>query len=213
MSKTRKAVSARDQHIFSLRIIIVVLGLIICGLIFGWMRAPDKLTVHVPPDLRTGSIREVGEIPPANVYAFALYIFQQLNRWPEDGNDDYLNQINRLSCFMTPKFKNNRKADYQSRKSRFELNGRERSIHEIPGYGYDDKRVYIESDDSWVVYLDLQINESLSGKNIKNSLIRYPLRVVRYDVDAECNPWGLALDGFTEDTSPLKAAKGVKVEN
>ncbi|HOP18281.1 MAG TPA: DUF2895 family protein, partial [Gammaproteobacteria bacterium] len=24
----------------------------------------------------------------------------------------------------------------------------------------------------------------------------YPLRVVRYDVDRELNPWGMAIDGF-----------------
>jgi hypothetical protein len=31
---------------------------------------------------------------------------------------------------------------------------------------------------------------------VKRTAIRYPLRVVRYAVDLETNPWGLALDGF-----------------
>jgi hypothetical protein len=34
---------------------------------------------------------------------------------------------------------------------------------------------------------------------VKQTAIRYPLRVVRYPVDAEANPWGLALDGFAGD--------------
>ena len=31
---------------------------------------------------------------------------------------------------------------------------------------------------------------------IKNVLIRYPIKVVRYNINPETNPWGLALDGF-----------------
>jgi len=34
---------------------------------------------------------------------------------------------------------------------------------------------------------------------VKRTRIRYPLRVVRYAVDPEANPWGLALDGFGAD--------------
>jgi hypothetical protein len=32
--------------------------------------------------------------------------------------------------------------------------------------------------------------------DVKQTQVRYPLRVVRYDVDREKNPWGLALAGF-----------------
>jgi hypothetical protein len=39
---------------------------------------------------------------------------------------------------------------------------------------------------------------------VKDSFIRYPLRVVRYDVDGECNPFGLALDGFYQDPIRLE---------
>jgi hypothetical protein len=34
---------------------------------------------------------------------------------------------------------------------------------------------------------------------VKQTAIRYPLRVVSLDVDPESNPWGLALDGFTPE--------------
>ena len=51
---------------------------------FGWSQAPKQLTLHVPPDLRSGATLSVDEVPAANVYAFAFYIFQQLNRGPTD---------------------------------------------------------------------------------------------------------------------------------
>ena len=48
----------------------------------------------------------------------------------------------------------------------------------------------------WVVIVDMELSETVKGMAVKRKTIRYPLRVVRYDVDRESNPWGLALDGF-----------------
>ncbi|MCB1904635.1 MAG: DUF2895 family protein, partial [Gammaproteobacteria bacterium] len=53
--------------------------------------------------------------------------------------------------------------------------------------------------DVWVVWLDLDLYESVKGMTVKKTAIRYPLRVVRHAVDLEANPWGLALDGFAAE--------------
>ena len=37
---------------------------------------------------------------------------------------------------------------------------------------------------------------NVKGMTVKKTTIRYPLRVVRFSIDPESNPWGLALDGF-----------------
>ena len=42
-------------------------------------------------------MRKWWEIPPESVYAFTFYIFQQLNRWPTNGEDDYPRNIRALS--------------------------------------------------------------------------------------------------------------------
>ena len=34
---------------------------------------------------------------------------------------------------------------------------------------------------------------------VKQTTIRYPLRIVRHAIDPESNPWGLALDGYEGD--------------
>jgi hypothetical protein len=49
------------------------------------------------------------------------------------------------------------------------------------------------------VWLDLELNESVQGMRVKQTTIRYPIRVSRYPVDAATNPWGLALDGYAAD--------------
>ncbi len=45
-----------------------------------------------------------------------------------------------------------------------------------------------------VDYIEL-IQEYINGGIVKNLVNRIPMQVVRYDVDRETNPWGLALNG------------------
>jgi len=60
----------------------------------------------------------------------------------------------------------------------------------------------------WVVWLDLNLVESVKGMTVKQTAIRYPLRVVSLAVDPEENPWGLALDGFaSKGPHRLKASE------
>lgn len=68
----------------------------------GWWSAPRDLTIPLPPDLRSGSVRKWWEVPPGTVYSFAFYIFRHLNRWPTNGEDDYPRNIRALSSHLTP---------------------------------------------------------------------------------------------------------------
>jgi integrating conjugative element protein (TIGR03746 family) len=88
MRRYRHEIDNVRAHLRSLWAVITIQGGIIAALWFGWSQAPERLTVHIPPDLRAGAVLAVDDVPPANVYAFAFYIFQQLNRWPEDGATD-----------------------------------------------------------------------------------------------------------------------------
>ena len=200
MSRFRKIVDQQSAHIATLRTLIVALLGLSVVLAYGWYSAPRDLIVHVPPDLRSGSTRKVSEVPPQSVYAFGFYVFQQLNRWPADGEHDYWNRIHNFAAYLTPEFAEALKADFEAKRGNRELQSRQRAVHEAPGRVYEAGRIKIESPDSWVVYLDLQIVETYRGETIKNTALRYPLRVVRYDVDPEQNSFGLALAGF--ETSP-----------
>lgn len=102
MSRFRHALAERDNHILTLQAVIVLLCLCLAGVGYGWYRAPQKLTLWFPPDLRSGSTRPWWEVPPASVYAFTFYIFQQLNRWPDNGEEDYLHNLRSLRAYLTP---------------------------------------------------------------------------------------------------------------
>jgi len=196
MGRYRFEIDNVRAHVRSLWIVIALQALIIAGLWIGWSQAPRQLTVHIPPDLRSGAVLKVNEVPPANVYAFAFYIFQQLNRWPDDGAHDYGKAIFRVAPYLTETYRAELIAGLDTKAHQGELAARVRGVQEIPGHGYEERRVDVLADNVWVVWLDLDLAESVKGMPVKRKAIRYPLRVVRHAVDLEANPWGLALDGF-----------------
>ena len=193
-NQARNRLLATTEHIRSLRIVIVCLALVIAGL---WWRngvLQETRRLYIPPDLTQGLVTHFDEVPAPLVYTFAYYIFQQLNRWPEDGEKDYPQQIYQLQGFLTPPCRTALQADMNEKQRLGELRQRVRTVQEILGQSYTRQRVMIESADVWRAWLDLNVVESIGGHPVKNVLLRYPIRVVRYDVDKEINPWGLALD-------------------
>ena len=64
----------------------------------------------------------------------------------------------------------------------------------------------------------MQLMETFRGQPVKDAFIRYPIRVVRYDVDRERNPWRLAIDCYGShrparlDMSDVQAASAGKAD-
>lgn len=199
MQRYRYEIDNVRSHLRSLWAVIGLQLVVILALWIGWMRMPSTITVHIPPDLRSGARLALDEVPPPNVYSFAYYIFQQLNRWPNNGAEDYGRAIFHIAPYLTDAYRNALVADMDDRGKRGELAHRTRSLQALPGVGYSEQRVDVLSTDAWVVWLDLELQESVKGMTIKKTRIRYPLRVVRLAIDPEANPWGLALDGFAGD--------------
>lgn len=196
MGRYRYEIDNVRAHVRSLWVVIAIQVMVIAALWFGWTQAPERLTVHIPPDLRSGAALAPEEVPPANVYAFAFYIYQQLNRWPDDGATDYGRAIFRVAPYLTPRYRADLLAELDQKGRQGELAYRVRGMQEIAGHGYEERRVDVLNGDTWIVWLDLDLLESVKGMTVKRTAIRYPLRVVRYAVDLDANPWGLALDGF-----------------
>ncbi|WP_158890271.1 MULTISPECIES: PFL_4703 family integrating conjugative element protein [unclassified Pseudomonas] len=201
MSRFRHEIVHLQAHIRTLRLAAGALALLALLLGLGWWSAPRDLTIHIPPDLRSGSTRSWWDVPPENVYAFAFYIWQQLQRWPSDGEADYQRNLKTLSAYLTPACQAFLEQDYQRRRANGELRLRVRGVYEIPGRGYGEdpaRRVKVISARDWIVTLDLTADEYYSSEQIKRALVRYQLKVVRLDQDPEHNPFGLALDCYAQ---------------
>src|SRR5690606_31621644 len=121
MQRYRYEIDNVRSHLHSLWMVIGLLLAVIFGLWIAWMRMPSTITVHIPPDLRAGAVLDLNEVPRANVYTFALYVFQQLNRWPEDGAEDYGKAIFRIAPYLTPNFREALITDMQTKARQGEL--------------------------------------------------------------------------------------------
>ena len=164
-----------------------------------WRTLRDEFTAHIPPDLTHGAsvtLRGVADVPASNVYLFAFYMLQQVNRWPNNGLENYGERIHAMQAYITPSCRQYLLDDMQRKAERGELANRTRALHEIPGYGFAVSRVEAHGAGGWTVLLDAQLTETTAGVPVKNTYIRYPVHVVRYDIDREQNPWQLALNCY-----------------
>ena len=205
MSRIRNEVAHLQAHIKTLRLGAGVLSVLALVMGLGWWSAPRDLTIHVPPDLRTGSTRKWWDVPPESVYTFTLYVWQQLQRWPTNGDDDYPRNIQALSNYVTPACQEFLQQDYDLRHKEGELRKRGRGIYEIPGRGYGDDpalRVQAVSTRDWIVTLDVIADEYYASEQVKRAFIRYSLKVARVDIDPARNPFGLVIDCY--ESPPLR---------
>lgn len=199
MSRFKNEVTHLQAHIKTLRMGTGALLVVILVLGFGWWNAPRDLTIHVPPDLRSGSVRKWWDVPPESVYAFTFYVWQQLQRWPTNGDEDYPRNLHALSAYFTPACQAFLHHDYEYRRNAGELRQRVRGLYEIPGRGYGENpalRVRTISERDWVVTLDVTADEYYGSEQVKRAFVRYPLKVTRMDVDPQRNPFGLAIDCY-----------------
>ena len=56
-------------------------------------------------------------------HAFGLYIFQQVQRWPKDGEVDYKSNLFRYAAYLTPSCKVFLEKDFEFRRNAGELRG------------------------------------------------------------------------------------------
>jgi integrating conjugative element protein (TIGR03746 family) len=204
MGRFTNALDNRDAIIRLQWVFIAMLASALLVAIVGLQRAPSDLTLHIPPDLRSGAKVKPGEVPPPNVYAFAHYIWQQLNHWSRDGAKDYGAAIYRMQAYVTPGCRDWLEDDLAAKANNGELSLRTRALQELSGHVFEESRVKALGAGAWRVEVDFEIRETVRGMAVKETAVRYPLRVVRFDADREQNPFGLAVDCFNEAELPSR---------
>ena len=181
------------SHIYTLRVISVILATCLMGSLYGWQHATKVQRISIPPDLRYGSQVSINSINPWEVYNFAGYIWQQLNRCSRDCFEEYPENLERLTEFLTPKFKAWLRHDSDKRAA--ELLGRTRFLIPLENKNFRDT-VTVDESGGWTVTLDVELKENIGGVAVKDTPIRYHLKVIAQAIDPEFNPWGLLLDAM-----------------
>ncbi len=181
------------SHIRTLRVVTFLLSAGLLVSLLGWHNATNNQRISIPPNLRYGSQLTLNTIHPWEVYNFTGYIWQQLNRCKTDCLQDYSDNLDRLTAFVTPSFKAWLKHESIQRAS--ELKGRTRYLLPSSNASYQDS-VISESPDIWKVTLDVELNEDIGGVPVKRVRVRFSIRVLYQPIDPESNPWGLLLDSL-----------------
>ena len=190
----RNKLTAQERHIWSLRMVVVGLFIALCISIWSTRTSIEDLTLHIPPDLSAGVKLKAGEIHKANIYTFAAYVMISINDWQKNGAGDFPRLINEYACAVTPRFKVELEASKEEKARNGEL-ARTRSAGQL-GVFTDAHVQILSKNQSWLVWLDLAINEHVNGVQVKDTSIRYPVPVVRDN--RKCNPFGLAIDGYEQ---------------
>ena len=198
-SRLLDAQAAARAHIFTLYMVIMFLMMGCIGLWYGWKESPQYLRISIPPDLRAGAVVRPDEYQAAQVFAFARMHHLALNRWEENGTEDFPKRIEELQAYLTPQYRDTLVQVMQNKMTRGELKGRTRYTLPLEGYNeYHDQHVKTLEDGSWEVSLEVEIVEKVAGLEAKRVRIRYPLSIVRINIDPVKNIWGLALNGIAQ---------------
>ncbi len=204
MFKVWKIIESDRRVIILLVVSLVCLLLMNIMLWFGWKNAPNKIRVYIPPNLSTGISQKIGEIPKSNIHAFAFNIWQLLNTWSENGETDYRQSLANLRNYLTPQFRERLQHDYQQRKDDGQLL-RIRYLQGINGIHFQEDNVQELEHGVWEVTLPMRLVEWVKDLKVKDIKIEYKLRIVRFNVSQQHNPWGLAIAGFV--TEPTRIQK------
>lgn len=184
-----------DQNMYAqirlLRIAVAVLLGLLAIAIAGWYAAGRTQRLSLPPVLAYGAELESGQIHSWEVYSFAGYVWQLLQRCESDCSRDQPIREERLSAYLTPRFRNFLATERRERAS--ELQGRSRYLLPLPDT-WDSARVQQLDKNRWTVELDVLLVESIGPAEVKRVPIRYSLAVHARAIDPEYNPWGLHLD-------------------
>ena len=170
------------------------------------MNAPNKMKIYLPPEIPSqGLSLDSHAIPKPTIYSFAFYIWQSLNHWPENGALDYQKNLLTYAPYLKPQFIRFLQADYNRRMNEGELQDRTSSLQALADATFEPKDVTYLGRNTWEVRLNMRLIEhmNMNEQKVKDTDITYVLRVVRYQVDANANPWGLALAGFVQSPSRL----------
>jgi len=197
-----------DELTLTIKTLWFVIGLLVLVnflLIIGWISAPSRLRVYLPPDLTQGALIKVNEVPKSTVYAFAYQIFTAINTWTNSGADDYKKNINAYKNYLSPKFYQELLEDCATRSTTGAL-GRQRLVTGVSSMGYDPKDVEILGDGTWLVNMHLKIQETVNGSVVKDVTMDYPIVISRVNASIQVNPWGLAIQGYYKDPKRIKTS-------
>lgn len=200
LDDARHAISSRDSHIWTLRIVLVISLLIVGLLVFVIYQRQSDITIHVPPNIAEGAILRPGQLHKPNVYIFAVNVWTGLNEWLDSGKTDYVKMIEKYKCQITPEFERWLRLNQKEKINHGELD-RTRTLTEV--VPYDPHFVSELNPNIFNVVMVMRLQERIGDMITKDITMNYSLKVI--PDHRNCNNYGMAIAGFVVD--PTRAER------
>lgn len=194
MAVAKTAAGQAQQELRFRNRIIILLFFLVVLLGIGFLRIPTLLNVYVPPDLTRPQFVQPNEVSPSYVHAFAKLMMEALNYCPEDCGSDYAKNLSRYRDYLTPACYQDLLMHRQKNASIYEF--RSRKLLPAGDDIFDSTKVNRLDHDVWEVRVEYLLEEHVKGVETRNRRYHYPLRIVRYAVPLDRNPYQLAFDCY-----------------
>ncbi|EMY6611311.1 MULTISPECIES: PFL_4703 family integrating conjugative element protein [Vibrio] len=188
-----------DSHIATLRSIIFGLSIALGMSIYSNSQAPKQLRIRIPPDITNGAVLSPNDFPKASILSDVAYLWTAMNTWEKNGVEDTKDNLHRWQYFFSPDFLAQLAEEYRELKFGGFLKRKKRSWYVGKMLSEFDERVVKTSNQTWTVYIDMATEETYLGKVVKETVIRYPLLVERFDSNIEYNPLGIRIVGYAQE--------------
>lgn len=194
-----KKVDALNQMNRLLLASIMVLLLLIAGLTYALIKAPNQMEFWLSPAMMTnGGLMKAGEVPDEYVHGFAAALIPTLNTWSKAGRQEFANNMKAFHYYFTPRHQQLMTDTLKAFQDAQLFNRTQvASLYHFLE-AQDIKRL---SPNSWEVHLVLRITQRINDKSpmvIADKVVDYHIRVVKVDISKLLNPFQLALDGYSK---------------
>lgn len=195
-------------HINTLRATIGILSIALFFTIYVAIKALNNITVYIPPDLSDGAVIAQGDIPKGTVLANTAYLWIEFNTWMDSGETDSFKNITKYQNYFSEDFRQAMTKQYNEQYLKGDLK-RTRRITLIPGIISDAENRVITTvrGRSWIVLLDIVVEDFYLGAPLQKLQVRYPLTVERVETNNEQNPIGMMITGFNGSPKVMKEVK------
>lgn len=180
--------------------IIALLFAVIAGLLVAYWRLPKQLWVYQPPDVSKAFVQRVGDIPPSAVYGFSRTLWEALNYCEKNCHKEYPERLARYRAYLSSSCYFELENHYQKNQSLYGY--RNRTLLPTENAVFSTSRIRQMSSDSWFVRQEYLLRDQVNGVTVRESLMEYPLKIVRSSRPIDVNPLGLEVDCYF-DRGPM----------
>lgn len=195
-------------------IILLLVGLCVYS-VHGLISVPTHMTVNVPPAIPdSGLTLKANEVPTATIYSFTYYIWQSLQTWLSNGEQDYQKNLMTFSPYITDDFHNELSNEANGLDRQGLLLDHEQTTFNATQSGFTPDDVKYLGHDTWLVHLVLRSVNRIATKSgdasfatshiVSDATTSYVFKVIKTDLAPRSNHWQLQLAGFAVPPKRVK---------